>query len=121
MPLAFLVGIQQGAIGLAWAWLLAYPLFTLATVRIAGAPIGLRVSDLLPAIAPGIACSAAMALIVLGVDAILPGELPAPIRLGALVAAGGASFSALVLIFARGTVDDLIRLVLRRQAPNAAA
>lgn len=121
MPLSFLVGIQQGAIGLAWAWLVAYPLFTAATVRIAGAPIGLRIADLIPAIAPGIACSAAMALIVLGIGAILPAGLMAPIRLAILVAAGGASFAALLLIFARATVDDLIRLVIRRQAPDAPA
>lgn len=120
MPLSFLVGIQQGAIGLAWAWLLAYPLFTLATVRIAGAPIGLRLADLLPAIAPGMLCSAAMALIVLGCGSLLPASLAAPVRLAVLVAAGGASFVALLLIFARGTVNDLVRLLVRRQAPEAA-
>lgn len=121
MPLAFLIGIRFGAIGLAWGWLVAYPLFTLATVRIAGKPFGLHLTDLLPAIAPGILCSAAMALIVLGCDQILPTGLAAPIRLALLVIAGGASFAALLLLFARATVHDLIRLVVRRQAPEAPA
>src|SRR3546814_17483958 len=36
MPAAILIGIRFGAIGLAWAWLLAFPIFTLITARMAG-------------------------------------------------------------------------------------
>lgn len=119
MPLAFIIGIRFGALGLAWGWLVAYPLFTLATIRIAGKSFGLRLGDLLKAVMPGIACSAAMAGIVLLCDMnALPDALAAPLRLALLVAVGGASFGALLLIFARSTVHDLLRLVIRRQAPE---
>jgi len=117
MPFAFLIGIRFGAIGLAWAWLAAYPLFTLATVRIAGRPIGLRVVDLVQAVAPGIGCSIAMALLVMLCDRSLPDGMLPPVRLAVLVSAGGASFLLLLLLFARGTVKDLVGLVIRRQAP----
>jgi len=120
MPTAFLVGSRFGIMGLAWAWLLAYPLFTLATVRIAIRPVGLGKGDLLRAVAPGILCSAAMALILLAFRPILPTGLRPVVQLGALVATGGATFLALVLMFARAPLNDLIALVLRRQTPSPA-
>lgn len=120
MPLAFLIGIRFGAIGLAWAWLAAYPLFTLATIHIAGKPFGLRLADLLLAVAPGICCSAAMALVVLACDNALPEGLAAPVRLITLVIAGGASFALLLMLFARTALDDLVSLIVRRQAPQTA-
>ncbi|GLI99744.1 lipopolysaccharide biosynthesis protein [Sphingobium sp. BS19] len=116
MPVAFWIGIRFGAIGLAWAWLLAFPLLTFATVRLAGKPMGLRFRDLGTAILPAILCAAAMALVVAGIDRILP-PLAAPVRLGALVSAGGASFAAILFLFARATMDELIGLVVHRTAP----
>ena len=117
MPAAYLVGIRFGAIGLAWVWLLVYPFFTLATIYIAGRPLGLRVRDLAAPVAPGILCSAAMAACVLLVDSALPGGLAEPIRFALLVMSGGISFVALLSLFARSSVDELIRLVIRRQPP----
>lgn len=118
MPLSFLIGIRFGAIGLAWSWLATYPLFALATAHIAGRPFGLRIGDLLKAVTPGVACSSAMALIVMACDMALPAGMMAPIRLALLVIAGGVSFMLLLLIFARATLDDLIGLLVRRQAPD---
>lgn len=116
MPVAFLIGIRFGAIGLAWAWFFAFPVLTLLTVRIAGAPMGLRFVEVGRAAAPAILVSAAMAGVVLGVDFALP-PLPAPIRLAALVSAGAAAYVALLFLCARQTADELVRLVARRSAP----
>ncbi len=121
MPASFLVGIGYGAIGLAWAWLLVYPLFTLATIHIAGRPLGLRARDLVPAIAPGAGCSAAMAAIVMLCDHVLPGQIAPFMRLALLVATGGVSFAILLLLFARPVIADLIALLVRRQSPPPAA
>ncbi|MEJ7927033.1 lipopolysaccharide biosynthesis protein [Sphingobium sp. AN641] len=119
MPVAFLIGIQFGAIGLAWAWLAAFPVLTIVTARLAGAPMGLRLIDLLRAAAPGVGCAAIMALIVLLVDSLLP-PLGAPLRLAVLVPAGGLAFVATLLLLARDTVDELVALVVRRTAPEQA-
>lgn len=116
MPLAFLVGVRFGAIGLAWAWVTVYPAFTLATIRIAGGALGLRVRDLVPAIAPGAGCAAAMAGLVIVSDRLLPEHLAPVVHLAALVAAGGVAFAALALMFARRSIDDFIKLFLRRRA-----
>lgn len=118
MPLAFLIGIRFGAIGLAWAWLLAFPILTLITVRMAGAPMGLRLSEIVHASAPAVLASAAMAVMVMGVDDMLP-PLAAPARLAALTCAGALSFVAILTLFARDAASELLGLVVRR-TPAAA-
>ena len=112
MLIAFLIGIRFGAIGLAWAWLLGYPLFALTTARIAGRLVGLGYRQLLRAVLPGLSAALAMAAIVAVVDhLLLPTAMSAAMRLGLLVAAGGASYAALLILFARATVAELIGLI----------
>ena len=116
MPAAFLVGIRFGAIGLAAAWLAAYPVFAIVTAHLAGRLVGLTLPTLAQAVAPGFVSAAAMALIVLCADHLLP-PLAAPIRLALLVAVGGASFVGLLALVSRETIRDLFALVIRRRAP----
>lgn len=119
MPAAFLIGIQFGALGLAYAWLGAFPVLTWITARLAGAPIGLRMGDLVRAAAPGLGCAVLMAGAVLAIDALLP-PLTAPVRLAILVPAGGIAFLAALMLCARGTLVELVSLVIRRKAPDQA-
>lgn len=116
MPAAFLIGIRFGAIGLAWAWLAAFPLLTVVTARLAGAPMGLRLGDLVRAAAPGLGCSILMAGVVMGTDALIP-PLPALLRLCVLVPVGGLAFLAALMLCARGTLMELVALVVRRAPP----
>ncbi|MFD1106021.1 lipopolysaccharide biosynthesis protein [Sphingobium olei] len=116
MPVAFLIGIQAGAIGLAWAWLAAFPVLTVMTAVMAGRPMGLRITDVARAAAPGLGCAIVMAAIVMAVDAMLP-PLPAPARLGILVPAGGLAFLAAVSMLAGETLRELVALVVRRAPP----
>jgi O-antigen/teichoic acid export membrane protein len=118
MPCAFLVGIRFGAIGLAWAWLAAFPILTLVTARLAGAPMGLKPSDLMNAAAPAILSSAAMAVTVMLADGVLP-PMAAPMRLAILICVGGSAFCAILFLFARGLANELIRLVIRRTPATA--
>ena len=116
MPCAFLIGIRFGAIGLAWAWLAAFPVLTAVTARLAGGPMGLRAMDVIRAAAPGLGCSILMAGVVMAVDWLLP-PLAAPIRLSLLVPAGGVAFLAALMLCARGTLMELVALVIRRAPP----
>ena len=116
MPVSFLIGIRFGAIGLAWAWLGAFPILTVLTARLAGAPMGLRIIDLGRAAAPGLGCSMLMAGIVMAVDSMLH-LLPAPIRLGILVPSGALAFLAALMLCARGTLMELVGLIVRRTPP----
>ena len=119
MPIAFLIGGRFGAIGLAWAWLIAFPMLTAITARLAGEPMGLRLIDLCRASAPGLGCSILMAGVVMAVDAALP-PLSAPIRLSILVPAGAVAFLGALALCARATVRELIALVLHRTPPDQA-
>lgn len=115
MPAAFLIGIQYGAIGLAWAWLLGCPLFAVLTAHVAGRLVGLGLGRLGAALAPGLAAAAAMALLVLGLDLLLP-PLASPLRLALLVPAGMASYAAILALVSRATVRELAGLITGRSA-----
>jgi O-antigen/teichoic acid export membrane protein len=115
LPLCFLTGIHFGIVGLAWAWLIGFPILAAATVAMALPAIGASLAGLGRAIAPGLAASSVMAAAVLGLDHALPAMAP-PARLAALVAFGGATYFGLLFAFARPLVDDVRALVLRRPA-----
>ena len=78
--------------------------------------MGLRAIDLIRAAAPGLGCSILMAGVVLAIDRLLP-PLAAPIRLAILVPAGGIAFLAALMLCARGTLMELVRLIVRRAPP----
>jgi len=113
MPLAFLVGIQFGALGLAWAWLTGYPLFALLTARIAGRVIGLELRRLLRAVAPGFIAAVVMAIIVMLADGMLP-PTAAGLRLVLLAGIGAVSYMAVLAIVSPETVKELAALVAGR-------
>ncbi|MCA1661414.1 MAG: lipopolysaccharide biosynthesis protein [Novosphingobium sp.] len=113
MPLAFLVGVQWGAVGVAAAWLAAYPLLTAVTAAWSLPAIGVRARALGEAILAPLLAGAAMAAAVVGVDraaAVLP---PAP-RLGLLIAVGSATYLGWLLTFARPRLIELAELVRGR-------
>lgn len=119
LPVAFLVGIRFGTMGMVWAWLIGVPLFAGATIAISLPALGVRFADLVRAILPGLLASAAMALIVRGLDSALP-VMAAQARLALLVATGMASYAGLLFLFARPLIED-VRMLLKRQPPAPAA
>jgi O-antigen/teichoic acid export membrane protein len=120
MPLCFLAGIQFGITGLAWAWLLGFPLFAAVAAAISLPVIGASPLALGRAVAPGLIASGAMAAAVLGLDSLLP-AMAAPSRLGLLVGFGASLYLGLLATFARALVADVIALVLRRPRRAIAA
>lgn len=119
MPLFFLVGIQFGTIGLAWAWLVGFPLYTLMTAAISLPAIGASWGGLFRAIAPGLGAAAAMGAAVAGLNSLLPAMAPGA-RLLILVPFGAATYCGLLFAFARPLVEEVIALVTRRPRPAAA-
>ena len=119
MPVCFLAGIQFGIAGLAWAWLLGFPLFTVVAAAISLPVIGASAAGLGRAVAPGLIASAAMAAAVVGLDSLLP-VMAAPARLAILVPFGAALYFGLLAAFARPLVADVVALVLRRRPESLA-
>ncbi|HEX8445928.1 MAG TPA: lipopolysaccharide biosynthesis protein [Sphingomonas sp.] len=114
MPCAFLIGIltQGGGVGLATAWAWGAPLLMLATAALAMPVIGIRPAGLMRAVAPGLGAAMAMAMVVAAVDRSFDLGAAFP-RLATLVVIGAAVYAGLVLLFARGTVLDAMRLLRR--------
>jgi len=120
MPILFLVGVQWGSMGLAFAWLAGMAALLIATVELSLPVIGVRRSALLGAVAPGFAASGIMAGIVWAVDvALLPG-FGALERLSLLVAIGAATYGTLLFTFERRVVDEVLNLLRpnRQVAPQ---
>lgn len=117
---AFLIGLSDGASGLAWAWVFASPLLPLAALMIGGRALRIDTRGLLGALTPGLGAACGMALIVRAIAAGLPAMAP-PLELVILVGAGAVAYFALVYALRRDMLIEMIRLVVRRQAPPVPA
>jgi O-antigen/teichoic acid export membrane protein len=120
MPAAFLVGIQFGILGMAYAWLAAFPLLTAVTAGLSLPEIGVRAGALADALMPAVRAAFVMLVLVLGIDALLP-PMHIYLRLAILVASGAAVYAGFLLLFERPVVDDLVRIVWRRRPAPAQA
>jgi O-antigen/teichoic acid export membrane protein len=120
LPAAFLIGIQWGMTGMAWAWLAGFPIQAAVTAALALPVIGVRAPGLARAIMPGLAAAAAMAASVLLLDRMLPPMAVQP-RLAILVCSGGAAYGALLFLFARNVIEEAIALARKRPSTAAAA
>jgi O-antigen/teichoic acid export membrane protein len=115
MPLAFFAGVHWGAMGLAYAWLAAFPLLPLTTFVQARGKLGIDARQLAAAVAPGLLASAAMAVAVWALGRQL-GGIPGWQRLAAEVAAGGLAYIGLLSVVSRSTLVEVAALVVRRRA-----
>lgn len=112
MPAAYVVGLRHGVMGLALAWLFAFPLVAVATAAISIPVLGLGWADLGRAIRPGLVAALLMAGIVIGADIAVPISSPLP-RLAMLVALGVASYAGLLRLLFPDTVRELLALARR--------
>ncbi len=119
LTIGFLVGVHWGAAGLAYAWLLAYPLYLAIGTWRSLPVIGASVRQLADGIAPPLLAALAMAIIVSLLDRALPPLAPQP-RLVLLGATGALVYCGWMLTFSRHVVRVLIAIVLKRPLPAAA-
>ncbi len=110
LPAAFLVGVHWGVTGLALTWIAIWPVFLVITAWRSLPIIGLSWRQWLAAVAPPVTAAAAMALIVVLVDRVLP-PLEAFPHLLTLSAVGATAYGAWLFLFARETVNDAIGMI----------
>ena len=120
MPAAFLFGIQWGTLGLAWAWVLAFPLVPLAAYLQSRGLLGLTAAKMLGALGPGVGASALMALGVGAAGWALDG-LVSWQRLLLLVALGGGLYVAILHVMSRQTLHEVVALIARGRRQPAEA
>ncbi|MBK6457726.1 MAG: oligosaccharide flippase family protein [Gemmatimonadetes bacterium] len=92
LPIGFAVGSRFGPSGIAAAWIIVYPLFTIPLYRRTFERIGLEASPYLRVLWPSLRGTAIMAAAVLSIGAVLPIDLPMVARLGLLVSTGAAVY-----------------------------
>ena len=109
----FLIGVQFGPEGLAWAWIGAYPVFLIVSAAQSLPAIGLAPLALIRAILPPALAAVAMMLVVSLVDAALPSLMPVT-RLALLVTTGATAYGAWLALFARDAARELVAIVRHR-------
>ncbi|HWO06891.1 MAG TPA: oligosaccharide flippase family protein, partial [Methylomirabilota bacterium] len=113
IPSACLIGAQWGAVGMAMAWLGAYPLVFWITLQRSGGVLGLGVPDFGRAMRAPALASLAMAGVVIGTRYLLPDHAGAVARLLVLVPAGALTYLAALLGLERGALRETAQLVGR--------
>lgn len=109
---AFAIGVGYGPMGLACAWVAAYPLYLAASLWRSLPVIGASLAALAGGIAAPAAAAVAMGLIVALAGSALP-PLPSAVRLALLVSLGVVTYATALWLVARSLVGEMIALVRR--------
>jgi hypothetical protein len=121
MPVAFYIGAQEGLEGVAWSWVIAFPLVNVPAFVIAFRTIGIGFWAWVNAIWPALAACLAMSATVLVLRSVLPGTMPLAAHAAIGVAIGGVVYAAVLWWFFRRRVLAIVDFmrVVQRPAPAA--
>ena len=110
MPAAFWIGAKWGLLGLSMAWLIGFPLMFLVNLQRMLPLVGLKLSDVLAAVAlPAMAAAGMYACVVIARQLLASG-LPAPVLMATLIAAGTAGYLIITLATNRIGVREVADL-----------
>lgn len=111
MPAAYLLGAKFGALGLALAWVLAYPVVFLVNAQRVCRAIDLRLAQYLWQLLPAAAAAALMAVAVTALDSVLPLPPAHWWTLAVLVGAGALVYAVAIVLLDRRHVAELLALL----------
>ncbi len=124
MPTVYLFAIQFGVEGLAWGWLVTFPLLLAFTIYQAKPHVGFTLSGYFAALLPGLGAAVIMGAFVWAADRYLVlwlwHDMPAMLHLILLTSVGAAVYVGLLRFGARQTFDEVVNLVFRRKPPEYA-
>jgi O-antigen/teichoic acid export membrane protein len=133
MPIVYMTAVKYGAVGLAWGWVIAFPLLLAFTFYQARKHIGITAFKLSAAIWPGLAAAIVMAGIVWAFERwlLLPvwpsvsqsinnalptwHAMPSILHLAALGIVGGLTYAGLLWFAVRDTFLEVVNLVVKRK------
>ncbi len=98
LGLAFVAGSHLGITGIAWGWVVGYPLVIIPLYRKAFTTIGMKLGEYMAGLRPAIEGTIFMAIAVEFVKRSLPNTLPLVARLGLEIASGAVFYSATMLL-----------------------
>jgi O-antigen/teichoic acid export membrane protein len=119
LPAAFLIGVHDGPIGMAAAWVVAMPILVLVSSSLSLPVIGLSWRGLAGAVLPPLVAALGMGAVVTGIDRLLPPIEPAA-RLAVLVVTGVLAYAGFVALVARPIAMRALSMI-RGRGKTAAA
>lgn len=114
LPIAFLIGVHWGLMGLVAAWFVAYPVYLAISTWRTLPVIGVRLRDLVDGLVPPVFAATAMALIVSLLARVLP-PMPSLAQLMLLGCTGALVYGGWLALFARDTLVEVIALIRNRR------
>ncbi len=119
-PPAFIIGCHWGIVGVAWAWLLGYPIMYAASAMIASRRGGLNTRLLLLAPVQPIIAGCIMMGAVATTRPLLSDTLPEAVSFAILVMVGATTYGGVLLLLFRGLAMEVLK-IFRRPASAADA
>lgn len=116
-PPAFVIGCHWGIVGVAWAWLLGYPVMYAASAMIASRRGGLDTRRLLLAPVQPVAAGLIMMGAVTAARLLVPKDLPEVAVLATLTAVGAATYGGVLFILFRGLAMEVLQIFRRAPSP----
>lgn len=104
LPAGFYIGSRWGLAGIAWTWVIVFPLANLPAFVIAFRVIRINGRAWLGAFAPSLAASLVMTAAVVALRAVLPATLALPVDLAACVLTGAIVYIAVMLLGFRARI-----------------
>ena len=111
LPIAFYVGSHRGIVGIAWAWVLAYPVIVLPLYRETLKTIGMNAGEYIRSLRPALTGTIGMVLAVAGLKHILARGQPVLLRLTEEVVVGVIVYMAVLWFCHKDRVLALIQTV----------
>ena len=124
MPTIYVFAVQYGSVGLAWGWLISFPILLSFTIYQARPHVGFTISGLIAAVLPGFGAAMMMGAAVWLADRYLVlsiwHDMPALLHLALLTGVGALIYTGLLWFGARQTFMEVVNLVIRRKPPEPA-
>jgi PST family polysaccharide transporter len=120
MPLAFWMGSRWGLRGIAFGWVVAYPVIALSEYWKAMQVIAMKTGEYIKALRPALDGSVAMTVAVLALQRFLPAGVSPWVRLISQTAAGGTAYVSVVVALHRARAQHFFQLAKRARGQKAA-
>jgi O-antigen/teichoic acid export membrane protein len=120
MPATFYVGSRWGASGIAWGWVIAYPLVALPLYARAFRRISMPIRTYLGAIRPALQGSLAMIVAVSVLKWATPPTWPLYVRFAMEVAGGGSAYLIVLIVLHADRMRAFLSLCRGLRAPRPA-
>jgi teichuronic acid exporter len=108
IPSCVVAGSHWGVIGVAAAWVIAFPFVYLFNAILVQRALKIPAADMLAAVWPSAVAAAAMALVTTAFSVLWLRSLPAPVHLAMAVALSAAVFGATLWIVSRRSAHEML-------------